>query len=482
RNTPERPKLLIAMSTAYCSTRGGASGVSFEDVVLGGLANDRGLYVPEAIPHVSPDEINSWRELSFPQLAHKIMSKYISTEEIVSEDLLDICQRSVLDFRNPDVTPVVRVGSKWVLELFHGPTFAFKDVALQFLGNLFEYFLTRRRDAGEDAGLTVLGATSGDTGSAAIYGLRGKENVSCFIMFPEGRVSEIQERQMTTVPDDNIHCLRLQGSFDDCQDIVKASFADKEFRSRVKLGAVNSINWARVLAQMTYYFWAYFRVTESPQGCNADLSQEISFSVPTGNFGDVLAGYYAKRMGLPVDKLLVATNENDILHRFFTTGKYWREGVVATVAPSMDICVSSNFERFLFHLSGDNPSMLKEWIETFERTGKLTLEGDLHKEAQGVFLSSRVGTEENLDTICSHWEEEKYLLCPHTSVGAAAALHAGLTPESTVVLATAHAAKFPAAVGKVVQPLPPPPAALEALWSLPTRSTPLPNDREKVCE
>ncbi|CBN76262.1 Threonine synthase [Ectocarpus siliculosus] len=478
------PPASSSSTTSYCSTRGGAKGVSFENVVLGGLAEDRGLYVPEVLPSVSAQELAEWRKLAFPELAFKIMSKYISTEEIPSDDLLDLCKRSATNFRTEEVTPVVRVGKAWVLELFHGPTFAFKDVALQFLGNLFEYFLLRRRAKGEEAGLTILGATSGDTGSAAIYGLRGKAHVNCFIMFPEGRVSEIQERQMTTVPDANIHCVSVEGSFDDCQDIVKAAFADKPFREEVKLGAVNSINWARVLAQMTYYFWAHFRVSEALEAAGEPLEEGsgLSYSVPTGNFGDVLAGYYAKRMGLPVDRLVVAVNENDILHRFFSTGKYWREGVVPTLAPSMDICVSSNFERYLFHLSGDDGEVLAGWLKSFEATGQLTLEGELLDQAQSAFSSSRVVTEDNLATIKQFWDEKSYLLCPHSSVGAKAPLQLGMPEGKTVVLATAHPAKFPDAVKKVVPDLPPAPEALQVLWDLPTRSTKMPNDLKKVEE
>ncbi|CAM9636885.1 unnamed protein product [Ascophyllum nodosum] len=415
------------------------------------------------------------------------MSKYISTEEVPSADLLDMCKRSVVNFRHEGVTPVARVGNAWILELFHGPTFAFKDVALQFLGNLFEYFLQRRRARGEDARITILGATSGDTGSAAIYGLRGKEHVDCFIMFPEGRVTAIQERQMTTVPDANIHCVSvLEGSFDDCQDIVKAAFADKPFREEVKLGAVNSINWARVLAQMTYYFWAHFRVSEALEAAGEPLaagdSQGFCYSVPTGNFGNVLAGYYAKRMGLPARRLVVATNENDILHRFFTSGKYWREGVVPTVSPSMDICVSSNFERFLFHLSGDDAQVLRGWLTGFESTGKLTLDGELLEQAQATFSSSRVVTADNLRTIQRFWEEHNYLLCPHSSVGVTAVSQLEMDEGNTVVLATAHAAKFPDAVKQVMKELPPAPEALQRVWDLPTRCTKLPKDLKKVQE
>eukprot|EP00752_Nemacystus_decipiens_P018551 g16631.t1 len=449
-----------ASTTSYCSTRGGAKGVSFEDVVLGGLAEDRGLYVPEELPTVSTEELAEWRKLTFPELAFSVMSKYISTDEIPSDDLLDLCKRSAVNFRSKDVTPVVRVGEAWVLELFHGPTFAFKDVALQFLGNLFEYFLLRRRAKGEEAGLTILGATSGDTGSAAIYGLRGKAHVNCFIMFPEGRVSEIQERQMTTVPDQNIHCVSIEGSFDDCQDIVKAAFADKPFRDEVKLGAVNSINWARVLAQMTYYFWAHFRVSEALEAGGDPLEEGsgLSYSVPTGNFGDVLAGYYAKRMGLPVDRLVVAVNENDILDRFFSTGKYWREGVVPTLAPSMDICVSSNFERYLFHLSGDDGEVLAGWLKGFEAT---------------AFVAAYV------HTAVSFIHRRR---CSWASVGAKAPLQLGMPESRTVVLATAHPAKFPDAVKKVVKDLPPAPEALQVLWDLPTRKTNMPNDLKKVQE
>mmetsp|Transcript_32417 Transcript_32417/g.85236 ORF Transcript_32417/g.85236 Transcript_32417/m.85236 type:complete len:362 (+) Transcript_32417:846-1931(+) len=239
--------------------------------------------------------------------------RYIPTEEVPAADLEDIINRSCTAFRDPGVTPVVKTGDCWTMELFHGPTFAFKDVALQFLGNLFEYFIDKKE--GDAKRLTIMGATSGDTGSAAIYGLRGKKNVHCFILYPKGRVSLIQEQQMSTVPDSNIHCLRVEGTFDDAQDIVKAAFMDTEFRNKVRLGAVNSINWARVLAQMTYYFYSYYRVTDQAKGV-----KKVSFSVPTGNFGDILAGFYAKKMGLPVGKLVVGTNENDILHRFFSSG------------------------------------------------------------------------------------------------------------------------------------------------------------------
>jgi threonine synthase len=341
------------------------------------------------------------------------------------------------------------------------------------LGNFFEYFLETGSNGGH---LTVLGATSGDTGSAAIAGLRGKHGVDCVILFPNGRVSDIQERQMTTVPDANIHCVAIDGTFDDCQDLVKASFDTPSFRDDVHLGAVNSINWCRVLAQTTYYFWSYLRITD---GDPAPSGHEVHFSVPTGNFGDILAGYYAKQMGLKVGKLIVATNENDILHRFFTKGEYHRESIHATISPSMDICVSSNFERYLFHLAGNDSKVLNRWMQEFEMTHRLTLQGDVLRRAQSDFDAARADTSLTLSTIKWYFREHKYLLCPHSAVGVAAIRQLSLVNRYTVCLATAHWAKFPDAVGRALggkRELPAPPAELLALETLPTRRTELPND------
>ncbi|CAM9302112.1 unnamed protein product [Heterosigma akashiwo] len=458
----------------YKSTRGGQKGVGFEETVMTGLARDKGLFVPEDVPFLGMEKIEQWRALPFADLAFEIMKCYISPAEIPHEDLKDLVYRSTVNFRSDEVTPVREVGpgAPFFLELFHGPTFAFKDVALQFLGNLFEYFLGRK----PGAKLTIMGATSGDTGSAAIYGLRGKKNVNCFILFPTGKVSPIQERQMTTVPDANVHCVSLAGTFDDAQDIVKASFNDAAFREEVSIGAVNSINWARVLAQMSYFFYAYFRVTERCPG-----KDEVSFSVPTGNYGDILAGYYAKRMGLKVKQLVVATNENDILHRFFTTGKYHRRAFIETLAPSMDICVSSNFERYLFHLSGDDAATLAGWFAEFEKTGQLTVTGDLLAKAQSEFGSGSFRMEDNIKLIKQYWDEYRYALCPHTCVGAGVVHGRPLAAnEAMVVLATASPGKFPAAVGKAIQPLPRPPVQLAVLDRMPTRKTELPNDARTV--
>lgn len=339
------------------------------------------------------------------------------------------------------------------------------------LGNFFEYFL----DTGSNGGrLAVLGATSGDTGSAAIAGLRGKHGVDCIILFPNGRVSTIQERQMTTVPDDNVHCVAINGTFDDCQDLVKASFNTPTFRDRVHLGAVNSINWCRVLAQTTYYFWSYLRVTDQHP------ANEVHYAVPTGNFGDILAGYYAKQMGLPVGKLIIATNENDILHRFFTKGEYHREPIAETISPSMDICVSSNFERYLFHLAGNDPKKLNAWMEEFEATHQLTLKGEWLRTAQQDFDSARTDTAMTLFTIQLYHDKYGYVLCPHSAVGVSAIQQLSLVNEATVCLATAHPGKFPDAVAQAVRPLPPPPPELAVLNDLPTRRTELPHDLKAV--
>jgi len=350
-------------STRFCDSNS-QEFFSFEDVVLKGLASDGGLFHPDAIPNVR-QIYRDWKDHSFPDLAYEVLRLYIDEHEISNSELKDIVQRSYSTFRHPDVVPTVTLDKSknlHLLELFHGPTFAFKDVALQFLGNLFEFFLVRKNKSVQSSEtrhhLTVLGATSGDTGSAAIYGLRGKKDVSVFIMFPDGKVSPVQEAQMTTVLDPNVHCLAVQGTFDDCQDYVKAAFGDPEMNKLHHLAAVNSINWARILAQITYYFYAYFSLLKADPNL-----KPVKFVVPTGNFGDILAGYYASRMGLPIEKLVIATNENDILHRFWQTGTYSKkpnhhptqnphngipedgskahtDGVKETLSPAMDILVS----------------------------------------------------------------------------------------------------------------------------------------------
>ncbi|ETV68607.1 threonine synthase [Aphanomyces astaci] len=430
--------------TKYRSTRGDVRNYSFEEAVLSGLASDRGLFVPEedSFPSLPPNALTEWASLSYQDLAVEILSLFIDAKEIPRRDLEVLVKKAYTfgdaNYRHKDVAPLVKVkGNLHVLELFHGPTFAFKDIALQFLGHLFEYFLERKNKHSDSVHqVTVVGATSGDTGSSAIYGLRNKKNVEVFILYPNGRVSDIQEQQMTSVLDDSVHNLAVQGTFDDCQAIVKDLFADAAFKKKYNLGAVNSINWARILAQIVYYFYAYFRLP---------THDKVAFSVPTGNFGDILAGFYAKRLGLPLDKLIVATNDNDILHRFFSSGKYHRTHVNHTTSPSMDICVSSNFERYLFALGGDDAVVLKDWMTKFESTGKLTVQGSLLKKAQADMSSYSVLEPEVQATIKQYHVHHDYLFDPHTAIGVAAADHylESESPDATVVvLATAHYGKF----------------------------------------
>jgi len=435
------------MSTTplYRSTRGGQTGLRFDEAVLQGLGTDRGLLVPEEVPVFPPGAPEIWRGMSFEELAFEIMSLYIGPEAVKPDSLRDIIKRSYGTFRDTDVTPVVPItDGMHTLELFHGPTFAFKDVALQFLGNLFEHLLQER----PGTTITVVGATSGDTGSSAIHGLRGKAGIECFIMYPDGRTSRTQELQMISVLDPNIHNIALRGTFDDCQAVVKACFNDHAFRDEHNLAAVNSINWARILAQMVYYVYAYLKVTPPP-GKDLASPPMVSFSVPTGNFGDILAGYYAKRMGLPVEQLIVATNKNDILHRFFAhDGDYSldRDGVAQTLSPSMDIGVSSNFERFLFHVGGDDAEAMASLMNNFEASGTLSPPTSLVSAAQAVMTSASIADEEILQTIADvHERADGYTLDPHSAIGVAAARR--LRPEGSAVpmicLACAHWAKFP---------------------------------------
>lgn len=475
----------------FRSTRGGVRGLSFEETVLTGLGADRGLMVPEdgQFPKLPPNALQSWAKLSYQELAVEVMGLFIDEREISKAELRALVDKSYNEqtFRHAETAPVVQLTPQLlVLELFHGPTFAFKDIALQFLGNLFEFFLHRKNAAKSSAEpahkITVVGATSGDTGSSAIYGLRGKENVDVYILFPQGRVSAIQQRQMTTVLDANIHNVAVKGTFDDCQAIVKDLFADAQFKAQHNLGAVNSINFARILAQIVYYVYAYFRAKEAGV-------EDVSFSVPTGNFGDILAGFYAKKLGVPLGKLVVATNENDILHRFFSTGKYHRHAIEHTSSPSMDICVSSNFERYLFALSGEDHEALRGWMLDFEKTGQLTIEGELLAKAQADMASFSVRQPEVDRTIAEYKKVHNYLFDPHSAIGAAAAARygekhlSGNPKDAVVVVGTAHYGKFLPVVSKALgvseQDVEQHPK-LKALETLPTRLAVADNSKSVV--
>ncbi len=451
----------------YLSTRGGDAGLSFQDTVLTGLARDGGLLLPETIPDVS-NRLGELEKLDYQSLAFEIIRLFAT--DIPDDDLRAIIDKSYSTFRAKEITPVVQVGDIRLLELFHGPTLAFKDLALQFLGNLFEYVLEKRGGR-----LNIVAATSGDTGSAAIHGMRGRKNITITVLHPHGRVSPVQALQMTSVLDPNVHNLAIDGTFDDCQAIVKALFSDLPFREKYSLGAVNSINWARVMAQVVYYFYGAFRTME------ATGSDKISFTVPTGNFGDVFAGYIAYRMGLPIHRLVVATNENDILARCFNTGFYKRGSVSATLSPSMDIQIASNFERYLYYFVGNDPAKVRSLMEAFRTTGEIALTDNGAPIDDPVFRAGRGTTEDTLSAIRETWERHGYLMDPHTAVGVSVGSRfAAEDPTPMICLSTAHPAKFGAAIERAVgkdiahHPL------IDALKGAETRVTRLPADSTAV--
>lgn len=449
----------------YLSTRGGITPVRFKDAVMMGLADDGGLLLPESIPTFSAQELESWRALSYADLAFQIISRFV--DDIPAQDLHELINRSYATFSHPEVTPVVRKDGVYILELFHGVTLAFKDVALQFLGNLFEYILKERHER-----LTIVGATSGDTGSAAIHGVRGKDGISIFILHPHGKTSPVQALQMTSVLDANVHNIAVDGTFDDCQDMVKALMGDLAFKQQYSLGAVNSINWARVLAQVVYYVYAWLKV--------AQAGQKVVFSVPTGNFGDIFAGYVAWQMGLPVEKLLLATNENNILTRFITHGDYSVGQVVQTLSPSMDIQVASNFERYLYYLFGQDPARVREAFAQLKRDGRISFSEAEMAQVQQVFCSASVDRAATLATIGDFKVETGYLLDPHTAVGVKAAQQLVQDGIPVVCLATAHPAKFGDAVVEATGEAVPVPEAIARLEGLPTRCERMPADLQKV--
>ena len=416
----------------YISTRGTAPILDFDAVTLAGLASDGGLYVPETWPHLAPAEITAMAGLSYVETAVRVCLPFVGTA-LTEAELRDLLATAYGSFDHAAVTPLVQLDQRhWLLELFHGPTLAFKDVAMQALGLLFENFLGRSGKA-----VTIIGATSGDTGSAAINALAGRDRVEVFMLHPRGRVSDVQRRQMTTVLAPNIHNIAVEGNFDDAQALVKAMFNDPDFSGRFNLSAVNSINWARLMLQIVYYFYAAVRLG-APH-------RPISFAVPTGNFGDVFAGYVARQMGLPIDRLIVATNSNDILHRALSAGDYSAGQVTPTDSPSMDIQVSSNFERLLFDLGDRDGAATAAAMRGFEKTKAMAIPADQRAAAAAIFDSARVDADTMAKAI--RWARDKcgQIIDPHTAVGLAAArASAGDTP--VVTLATAHPAKFPDAV------------------------------------
>lgn len=452
----------------FISTRGDAPVLSFEEVILAGLAQDGGLYVPETLPSFSQEEIASWAGLNYQELAFEIISPFIDGE-IDDAQLKTIIDKAYSSFRHDAIAPLVQTGhNEWVLELFQGPTLAFKDFALQFLGHLLDFILAKHNKK-----VVVMGATSGDTGSAAIEGCRRCENIDIFILHPHQRVSDVQRRQMTTVLADNVFNIALEGNFDDCQNMVKASFRDQSFLPDGRqLVAVNSINWARIMAQIVYYFYSALALGAPQRG--------ISYSVPTGNFGDIFAGYLAKKMGLPIEQLIIATNVNDILHRCISHNDHTKQQLAHSLSPSMDIMVSSNFERLLFDLYGRDGSAIKQLMSEFEQ-GAMVLNDDALSVARKLFSSARFDDESTLSVIENVYQQCEYLIDPHTAIGVAAARTERWSNSVPMVcLATAHPAKFPDAVLKANIAEPKLPQHMSDLFQKEERYTVLADDIDAV--
>ena len=441
----------------YKSTRGGVTDLSFTDALLMGLASDGGLLVPQQIPDVT-GQLQEWRDCTFVELAQNIIGLFV--DDIETATLNHLITEAYATFDHPDVVGWKSLDNLTVVELFHGPTLAFKDVALQLLGRLFQHVLATRNQR-----LNILGATSGDTGGAAIAGVRGQENVDIFILYPEGRVSPLQELQMTTVADDNVHCIAVNGTFDDCQRLMKETFADLDYKEKYQLGAVNSVNWARVLAQIVYYGYASLKAPSAAE-----------FSVPTGNFGNVFAAYLAYKMGFPIAKLIVATNDNDILARFFATGDYAVGSVHQTISPAMDIQVASNFERFLYYYFGEDSERLKSFMADFAEHGAAQLGAAPDTK---LFHSIAVNRQQTMAAMSDAKERYGYVLDPHTAVGYAAAQQLGSRDAPLLCIATAHPAKFPEAVAEATGTVPTHPS-LDALIGLEQRKSALDADLEAI--
>ena len=453
----------------YISTRGSAPALDFEGATLAGLAADGGLYLPREWPTFSLDEIAAMRGLPYPELAARVMQPFVG-DSLAPQRLRELCRQAYDRFAHVAVTPLTQLDERhWLLELFHGPTLAFKDVALQLLGLLFQEFLSRR-----DERLTIVGATSGDTGSAAIDAVAGRERIDIFMLHPSGRVSDVQRRQMTTVKAPNVYNIAIDGSFDDAQAMVKRMFGDTTMTGRFRISAVNSINWARLMAQVVYYFAAALQL--------GGPERKVAFSVPTGNFGDVFAGHVAARMGLPIERLIVATNVNDILHRALSQGDYSAGTVTATAAPSMDIQVSSNFERLLFDVGGRDGTALAEQMRRFETSKAMRLTNAQREGAAGLFVSTRADAAEMSQAMRWAFEHcDGEVIDPHTAIGLHAARHADLPSDVPVVtLATAHPAKFRDAVERATGVRPSLPPRVGDLFERDERYVELPGDYDAI--
>jgi threonine synthase len=419
----------------YISTRNSSKTFNFKEVFIKGLADDGGLFIPKSLNKFSEAEIDSFKKLSYQDLAKNIIFSFIG--DFMSEnDLSRIIDKSYSVFREKNVVKLIKVGDRSVLELFHGPTLAFKDVAMQLLGNFYEYYLNN-----ENEKINIVVATSGDTGAAAIDAIKGKKNVNIFVLHPHNRVSSVQRKLMTTGKEQNVINIAINGNFDDCQNLVKSMFADKIFSNEIRMSGVNSINWARIIAQSVYYFYSYFLVE--------DKDRPLNFSVPTGNFGDVYAGYLAKKMGLPINKLVVATNQNDILHRAISKGSYEVEKVTETISPSMDIQIASNFERLIYDLNDCDDAQTINAMNDIREKGKYIIHQERLNKINTDFLSSKMSEEEVLETIKKVYDKFDIVLDPHSAIGYGAFDKVNLSGNN-IVLATAHPCKFPDAIKNAI--------------------------------
>jgi threonine synthase len=419
----------------YISTRDKSKNFEFKDVFIKGLADDGGLFIPETLHKYSESEISDFKKLSYSDLAKKIIHPFIGN--FTSEgELSKIIEKSYSVFRKDNVIDLIKVGDRSVLELFHGPTLAFKDVAMQLLGNFYEFYLNNANEK-----INIVVATSGDTGAAAIDAIKGKKNLNIFVLHPYNRISPVQRKLMTTGKDENVFNIAVKGNFDDCQNLVKSMFSDKEFSNQINMSGVNSINWARIIAQSVYYFYCYFLIE--------DKSEPINFSVPTGNFGDVYAGYLAKRIGLPVNKFIVATNQNDILHRAISNGNYYVENVLETISPSMDIQIASNFERLIYDLNDQNDKKTIDVMKRIKQIGKYEINKENLDKIHVDFVSSRMDENEVLNTIKTVYKKFDKVLDPHSAIGYGAFDKVNLKGNN-IVLATAHPCKFPSAIEKAI--------------------------------
>lgn len=452
----------------YQSTRGQAPELGFDDVLLTGLARDGGLYLPSAWPKRTAQEWSEMRGLNYAELAAEMIRPFV-VGSVVEADLSSVMQDAYAPFTHPAVAPMIQLApNTWLLELYHGPTLAFKDYALQVVGQLFERVLSAKKDR-----ITIVGATSGDTGSAAISACAGRDAVDIIILHPKGRVSEVQRRQMTTVDASNVHNIAIDGTFDDCQALVKAMFNDQPFRDEMHLSAVNSINWVRILAQTVYYAYAALALGAP--------DRSVAFAVPTGNFGNVFAGYCAAQMGLPIETFLVGSNRNDILTRYFETGAMTVEGVMPSLSPAMDIQVSSNFERLLFEAYGRDGAAVKRLMDGLAQSGSYTVEQTARDHIAARFSGCRLDDEGIKTVIRETYEQTGEVIDPHTAVGVYAARQAQLDPSiPKVIMSTAHPAKFPDAVEMATGKRPDLPPAMADLYDRDERFDELPNDLKQV--